>query len=131
MPLDSPAQRAALRTAIVPDGRIYEANAEAMHFYTRPAESAAARTYLQHRGINPSNIPGQYVIGYVMEPYVPDAVHTDPLPGVRAAGGHVFEAVSIEICLGNSSTNTGCRPSRPRPPFASSTTAGTATIRAV
>jgi hypothetical protein len=96
MPLDSPAQRAALRTAIFPDGSIYEANAEAMHFYTRPAESAAARTYLQHRGINPSNIPGQYVIGYVMEPYVPDAVHTDPLPGVRAAGGHVFEAVSIE-----------------------------------
>jgi hypothetical protein len=96
MPLDSPAQRAALRTAIVPDGRIYEANAEAMHFYTRPAESAAARTYLQHRGINPSNIPGQYVIGYVMEPYAPDAVRTDPLPGVRAAGGHVFEAVSIE-----------------------------------
>jgi succinate dehydrogenase/fumarate reductase flavoprotein subunit len=32
----------------------------------------------------------------VMEPYVPDAVHTDPLPGVRAAGGHVFEGESIE-----------------------------------
>ena len=32
----------------------------------------------------------------VMEPYVPDAVRTDPLPGVRAAGGRVLESQTIE-----------------------------------
>jgi succinate dehydrogenase/fumarate reductase flavoprotein subunit len=32
----------------------------------------------------------------VSEPYVPDATHTDPLPGVRAVGGTVLEADSIE-----------------------------------
>ena len=32
----------------------------------------------------------------VMEPYVPDAVRTDPLPMVRAAGGRVLEGQTIE-----------------------------------
>src|SRR5258708_24488349 len=32
----------------------------------------------------------------VMEPYVPDAVRTDPLPAVRAAGGRVLEGQTIE-----------------------------------
>lgn len=32
----------------------------------------------------------------VMEPYVPDAVRSDPLPGVRAAGGRVLEAQTLE-----------------------------------
>jgi len=32
----------------------------------------------------------------VMEPYVPDAVRTDPLPVVRAAGGRVLEGQTIE-----------------------------------
>jgi predicted oxidoreductase len=31
-----------------------------------------------------------------MEPYVPDAVRTDPLPMVRAAGGRVLEGQTIE-----------------------------------
>jgi succinate dehydrogenase/fumarate reductase flavoprotein subunit len=33
----------------------------------------------------------------VMEPYVPDAVRTDPLPVVRAAGGRVLEGETIEL----------------------------------
>jgi succinate dehydrogenase/fumarate reductase flavoprotein subunit len=38
-------------------------------------------------------------LGPVMEPYVPDAVRCDPLPGVRAAGGRVYQADSIdELC---------------------------------
>ena len=32
----------------------------------------------------------------VMEPYVPDAVRTDPVPVVRAAGGRVLEGETIE-----------------------------------
>jgi succinate dehydrogenase/fumarate reductase flavoprotein subunit len=35
----------------------------------------------------------------VSEPYVPDATHTDPLPGVRAVGGDVLQAGTIpELC---------------------------------
>ena len=46
----------------IPDDRIYEANAAAMHFYRSSVDLAAVRTYLRHRQLSVGS--EGYLVGY-------------------------------------------------------------------